>query len=192
MDQGELLKRHIPGYNPETIYIGLLIGGDSKKFTLAPGKVKEVIIELRKAADELNAGILITTSRRTPKTIEGLLKDGLKDSPRSKLQIIANENNIPEAVGGILNLSSIIITSPESISMISEAASSGKPTLIFKMPGLPKRHGIFLKHLSEGRFIHLTETSEVGKNLKTLLAKNIMLNKLNDSILVKEALRKIV
>jgi len=190
--QGESLKRHIPGYNPEILYIGLLIGGDSKKFTLNLGKVKEVIVELRKAADKLNAGILITTSRRTPNTIEGLLKDGLKDFPRSKLQIIANENNIPEAVGGILALSNIVITSPESISMISEAASSGKPTLIFNMPGLPKRHEIFLKNLSEGKFIHLAETNEVGKNLKTLLTKSAMLNKLNDSILVKEALRKII
>jgi len=190
--QGELLKKNIPGYDPKFIYIGLLMGGDSKKFILNESMVKELVTGFKKAAEELDAGILMTTSRRTPKRIELLLKNELKDYGRSKLQIIANENNIPQAVGGILSLSSLIITSPESISMISEAASSGKPVLVFDIPGLSNKHKRFLKNLSQGGYIYLTKTNEVAENLKRLLSQSSKPNKLNDSLLVREALRGIL
>ena len=189
---GELLKKNIPGYDPKALYIGLLMGGDTKKFTLIESMVKEVVLELKKAADEVDANILMTTSRRTPEKIEELLKNEFKDYGRSKLQIIANENNIPQAVGGILSLSKIIITSPESISMISEAAGSGKPVLVFGMPGLSKRHKIFLKNISQGGYIHLIKTNELAKNLKTLLSQSNKPDKLNDGLLVREALRGIL
>jgi mitochondrial fission protein ELM1/lysophospholipid acyltransferase (LPLAT)-like uncharacterized protein len=188
--QGELLKERIPGYNPKTIYIGVLIGGDSKKFKLSEEMIGKLILELKKAADEFNAGILITTSRRTPERIEKLLKDEFEGYSRSKLLVIANENNIPQAVGGILSLSSVIVTTPESISMVSEAATSGKPTVVFDAPGLSKKHRIFLKNLSQGRFICLTKTNEVTGKIKTLLVQENKLNKLDDHILIKEALRK--
>ena len=38
---------------------------------------------------------------------------------------------LPEAVGGILGLSDLVIVSGESISMVSEALSSGKRTIVF-------------------------------------------------------------
>ncbi|MGA2774503.1 MAG: ELM1/GtrOC1 family putative glycosyltransferase [Candidatus Omnitrophota bacterium] len=190
--QGNLLKEYIPGYNPKAIYIGVLIGGDSKKFKLIEGMMRELILELKKAADEFDTGILLTTSRRTPEKIETLLKDEFKDYPRAKLLVIANENNIPQTVGGILSLSSVIVTSPESISMVSEAASSGKPTIVFNMPRLSKKHKTFLQNLSQDRFICLIKINEVAGNIKTLLTPGNKLNKLDDAILVKEALRKIL
>ena len=189
---GEMLKDNIPDHGFKALYIGLLMGGDTKKFTLIEKMVNEVVLELKKAADELDAGILMTTSRRTPEKIEKLLKNEFKNYKRAKLQIIANENNLPQAVGGILSLSRIIIISPESISMISEAASSGKAVLVFDMPGLSKRHKIFLKNLSGGGYIHLTKTNELAKNLKILLSQTGNANKLNDGLLVREALKGIL
>ena len=76
--------------------------------------------------------------------------------------------------------------------MISEAASSGKVVLIFDMPGLSKRHKIFLKNLSGGGYIHLTKTNELAKNLKILLSQTGNANKLNDGLLVREALKGIL
>ncbi len=132
--------------------IGLLIGGDTKNFRLNKDLMVEVIRQAKVAAGKLKADVLVTTSRRTSREIEDLVKNEFKDYPACQLLIIANEKNIPEAVGGILGLSSIVITSAESISMVSEAATSNRHVLVFNSSGLSRRHKIFLDYLSKKRY----------------------------------------
>jgi len=115
----------------QSLYIGLLIGGDAKGFHLTKQVLWEVIQQAKLASEKLGAGILATTSRRTSKELEELIKKELGNDPRCKLLVIANENNIPEAIGGILGLSQFVIASAESIAMISEAISSQKYVLVF-------------------------------------------------------------
>ena len=47
-----------------------------------------------------------------------------------------------EAMGGIVGLSDILIVSGESISMISEAASSGKNTIVFPLQKRKEEGGL--------------------------------------------------
>ena len=91
--------------------------------------------QIKEAALHYNADILMTTSRRTPSAIEQIILKELKNFERCSLCIIANQRNIPEAVGGILGLSDLVIVSGESISMVSEALSSGKRTIVFSPHG---------------------------------------------------------
>ena len=63
---------------------------------------------------------IITTSRRTPKKIENLLQREFKRHPACRLLIIASSNNVPEAMGGILGVSDLVIVSGDSISMVAE------------------------------------------------------------------------
>ncbi|TAN61868.1 hypothetical protein EPN16_02680, partial [bacterium] len=84
------------------ISIGLLLGGDTKRYRLSLIGTREVVKELKKTCLDTDACLLVTTSRRTPKEIEDLIKAELKGFERCKLLVIANERNIPEAVGGIL------------------------------------------------------------------------------------------
>ena len=137
--------------NAKNFHIGLLIGGDTKKFSLSQDTVLGVIKEIKSASRKFNADILVSSSRRTSEEIENIIKEEFKDYPACKLLVIANEKNIPGVVGGILGLSQIIISSPESISMISEAINSKRYVLVFSSPGLSRRHQIFLEACAKNK-----------------------------------------
>jgi mitochondrial fission protein ELM1 len=108
------------------------------------------------------------------------------------LLVIANEKNIPEAVGGILGLSSVAVVSPESISMISEAANSGKYVLVFQQPGLGRRHRAFLENLAAKKIIYLTPVQAISGAIERLLQERPPLRRLEDNTAVKEAISKII
>ena len=127
---------------------GVLIGGDTKGVKFDEDQIRELIDQIKEAALHYNADILLTTSRRTPAAIEQIIVKELKNFERCSLCIIANQRNIPEAVGGILGLSDLVIVSGESISMVSEALSSGKAPLCFLRTGnTVKNPGINMKIL---------------------------------------------
>lgn len=170
------------------LYIGLLIGGDSKKFALGKDNILEVIRQIKITAEKLDAGILVTTSRRTSQEAESLIKAEFTDYARCKLLIIANEKNIPEAVGGILGLSRIIVVSPESISMISEAASSKKYVFVFKGNGLNKRHREFLRHFAGNKYIYLGLPDNLSGQIQGVWSQKPKVYSLRDNSLVREAI----
>ncbi len=173
--------------------IGLLIGGDTKDFHLDKDTVSEVIKQIKSASEKLEADILVTTSRRTSREVEVKLKEELKDYPRCKLLIIANEKNIPEAVGGILGLSQIVISSSESISMISEAVNSRKYVLVFKSAGLNSRHRRFLDHFAKNKYIYLVEgPHDLSAKIEDIWLNRPAIHSLSDNLLISEAIKKIL
>jgi len=173
-------------------YIGLLIGGNSKKFHLEKNHMLQVIKQVKNTAEELKMDLLISTSRRTSKDIESLLKKEFKDDGRCKLLIIANEKNYSCAVGGILGLSWLVVTSPESISMISEAVNSQKYVLVFNATGLSVKHQRFLQNFHEKKYIFLTSADNLAKSIKDIWLEKPQLNILKDNLLVKEAIKRIL
>ena len=174
------------------IRIGLLIGGGTKNFRLKEAVIREIIRQAKSFAEKFNADILITTSRRTPTEIESLLKEEFMGYQRCKLLIIANEKNIPEAVGGILGLSHIVITSPESISMVSEAAAGKRYVFVFKSEGLSNKHNRFIDNLSRKKYIYVSGPTDLSRMMQEVWLKNPAIETLNDGLLVKDALKKIL
>lgn len=172
--------------------IGLLIGGQAKNFHLEIDTVKEVIKQLKSSCEKNNASILATTSRRTNQRIENLLKDELKSYSHCKALIIANLENPPFALGGILGLSKIIVTSCESISMISEAVASKKYIIVFKSPGLDTKHKRFLDSFAQNKYIYLVEPIELEKTIKFITENEPEVNILKDNFIVSVALKKIL
>jgi len=171
--------------------IGLLVGGDSKSFHLNRRLMVDIVKGIKIVLDKLDGQILITTSRRSSKEIEDLLKEEFKEYPRCKLLVIANEKNIPEAVGGILALSNIVIVSPESISMISEAASSGRYIIVFKAR-LNHRHNSFLNYMAGKKYIYLCQPCEVSSVIDNLWRQQPNINMLRDKVIVEGALKRIL
>jgi mitochondrial fission protein ELM1 len=55
----------------------VLVGGDSLYFRLSKDLMEEVIDEIIKVSLQLNAEILFSTSRRTPREIDSLIKEKL-------------------------------------------------------------------------------------------------------------------
>ena len=197
VDEGYLREQSIKlarffNLDTNSPYVGLLIGGNSKKFVFDKELVAKVIKEVKAAAEEVNADILLTTSRRTSVEIQDLIKREFKNYNRAKLVIIANESNFPAAVGGILGLSKIVIASPESISMISEAANSGKPVLVFKAQGLNGKHREFLDNFSRKKYIYLTGVDSLAQTIKNVWQDKLAVNTLTDNSLVSRALQNLL
>ena len=185
--QGQGLRSKVQGF-----YIGVLIGGDTKNFVLSTNTILEVTRQIKSVSEKLDADILVTTSRRTSIAIERLVKEEFKGYSRCKLLIIANEKNIPEAVGGILGLSRIIVTSPESITMISEAVSSKKYVLVFKSAGLSKKHQRFLKHFVINKYVFLNEPGSLSKAIEDIWSNKPKIHTPGDHLLIREAISKIL
>jgi len=177
---------------PAKFCLGILIGGDSKTFTLQKEDLRLALRQVKVAADELDANIFITTSRRTPAHIERMIKDEFCGNPRCKLLVIANEKNIPDAVAGILGLSRIVVTTPESISMICEASSSGRHVLVIEFPGLSRKHSCFLANYSKQKYIYLSQPEEVKKNIAWLWRDSPQVNTPSDNQNVSQALDRIL
>ncbi len=172
--------------------IGLLLGGDTKDFSLSRESVSEAIAQIKAVTEKLDARILVTTSRRTSGEVQRLVKGSFKGYPRAAAVVIANEENVAEAVGGILGLSNVAVVSAESISMISEAASSGRFVVVFGSSALGGRHGRFLKHMAKERYVYLSPPGELSSVIEGLYRQTRPPLALNDAAAVEKALERIV
>jgi len=181
-----LIKKDFP------FYIGLLIGGDTKDFKLKKEIVLKVIEQIMRFCEENNCGVLLTTSRRTSKDIEILLKDNLENFSHLGILIIANEKNYPFAVEGILALSKFVVVSPESISMITEAVSAKRYVLVFKDKIFNRRHKLFLKHFLEKKYIYLVEPQGIERTIKEIILKSPPIPNLNDREKIAKAIEEIL
>jgi mitochondrial fission protein ELM1 len=115
------------------IVLGLLVGGDNPDFRLTPDGANKMIMGVMEFCKANDAELLVTTSRRTPKEAEAMLKARLGNNRACKLLVVANERNMEGAVAGILDIGNIIAVSGESVSMVSEAIASGKKVVVFEL-----------------------------------------------------------
>jgi len=164
--------------------IGVLIGGNAKGFELKKEDVEKVISGVIKICEEKDLNMFISTSRRTSPEIDALLKQKLSNNKRCKLLIIANEKNTEGAVAGIFGLSDIIVTSPESMSMISEAASSGKYVIVFRMTdkgrGANRKYAQMADNLEKQGYIKTAAPDEIYNKMKQILETRPGVKKLCD------------
>ncbi|MCC6598147.1 MAG: mitochondrial fission ELM1 family protein [Alphaproteobacteria bacterium] len=110
--------------------IAVLIGGTSKAYTLTPTIMESLVARLKK----LEGGLMITASRRTGAENEQLLRDSLKDSGHF---IWDGQGKNPYF--GLLAWADFILVTADSASMLSEAATTGKPVYMVDLEGGTKR-----------------------------------------------------
>ncbi|NQT22187.1 MAG: mitochondrial fission ELM1 family protein [Candidatus Omnitrophica bacterium] len=154
--------------------IGVLFGGDNANFKYDERGTSKAIAQVIEASEKLDADILFTTSRRTSQKIEDVVKKRLGKEPRCKFLVIANEKNVPDAVGGILALSDIIVVSGESASMVSESVAAGKKTVVFK--GFKKsnkvtKHEVFLNRLLDAGYLSIAKPTDLSEAICSIKAK---------------------
>ena len=177
--------------------IGVLIGGNTKGVVFDETQIRQLISQIKEAALHYNADILLTTSRRTPAAIEQIIVKEFKGFERCPLCIIANQRNVPEAVGGILGLSDLVIVSGESISMVSEALSSGKNTIVFS-GGKPygdvarDKYEDFVLKLNDQGYLMITSPKDLSAKIAQLLSRKINLKTLDDKNNIQSGLGSII
>ncbi len=177
--------------------IGVLLGGDTKSYILDESVVRILCNQIKEAAEQLDADIMITTSRRTSEKVENLVMREFKKYARSQLLIIANRNNMGEAVGGILALSDVLVVSGDSISMVSEAASSGKKTVVFSVNRRAgavddHKHNRFVSQMNQDGYILSSDPALVGQAIFNLAKNKITTRTLDDMETIRRGMRTCV
>ncbi len=197
-EQSEGLVKHYSHLkNSVRTKFGVLIGGDTKGVTFDDAKIHQLIDQIKEAALHYNADILLTTSRRTPPAIEQIILQALKNFERCSLCVIANQRNMPEVIGGILDLSDLVIVSGESISMVSEAVSSGKSTIVFaggkQYKDVPRdKYEDFVLKLNDQGYLLATSVKDLSAKMAQLLSRKIALKSLDDQSIIQSGLEAIV
>jgi len=180
------------------IMIGVLIGGNTKHVYISEDQIRIFVNQIKEVSQQINADIILTTSRRTPPELEIFILKELKKFSHCPVCIIANRENIPEAMGGILALSDILVVSGDSISMVSEAASAGKNTIVFSpqkrsiMTTEKNKHMRFIHKLSAQGYIFSTDVNNIGRTISDVSKNKIQTKKLNDDPTILEAVRRII
>ncbi len=125
--------------------VAVLIGGNSKDFTFSDSDIRRFWDALGALANS-GAGIMATASRRTPPELAeaartrieaagGWFWDGRGDNPYRAL---------------LANADALVVTA-ESVNMIGEALSTGKPVHLFRASGGSRKIDQFLRGLDEMR-----------------------------------------
>jgi len=128
-------------------YVAVMIGGPNlaisplrrlSSYRLGPGAVTEIANQLRTLARTAGAGLLITASRRTGAANVARLRTILRDCAA---WIWHGEGENPYY--GILGLADNFIVTSDSVNMICEACSTGKPVQIIQLSGHSRKFKMF-------------------------------------------------
>lgn len=114
--------------------LGVLVGGSTKKNAVRGETMRDLAEKLASATKLSGGSIALTPSRRTGKENEQVLADALKNSP-AWIWDGSGEN----PYFGILAHADALVVTGDSVSMISEAAFTGKPLYIYDLEGSSRR-----------------------------------------------------
>lgn len=125
-------------------FIAVSIGGSSKSYSFSLEDANILLSTLKQVMEQQSLPLFITFSRRTPHKTKELFKDNI-----SWPNIIYDpEEGGKNPYPAIMGLADYIITTADSISMCSEAVSTGSPVYIFCPKGFKsKKHLFFMQQL---------------------------------------------
>jgi mitochondrial fission protein ELM1 len=135
-------------------FIAVIIGGSSKRYHFTNENAESLSNTIRNISENHSLPVFITFSRRTPKEVKEIFKNKF-----SWPNIIYDpEENLPNPYPGIIGEGDYIITTTDSISMCSEAASTGKPIYVFCPENFKlKKHRFFIQQLADLNIIKILE-----------------------------------
>lgn len=120
--------------------IAVVIGGNSKTHKLNASRMRQTVNQLK----QLNGSLMITASRRTGEDNMTILRNELKDT---NAYIWDGTGDNPYF--GMLAWADHIIVTADSVSMLCDAGTTGKPVHMLPLEGKSKRFDFFHSHLQE-------------------------------------------
>lgn len=135
--------------------LAVLVGGGSKHGSFGVNEAKRLADELLAAAREGGMSLLVTTSRRTGKEATDALEKALTNQKKTAVNFWRPDNPTTRdnPYMAYLALAKAVVVTGDSISMVSEAASAGKPVYVWVgNTKLPRKFKTFLETMSaQGR-----------------------------------------
>lgn len=110
--------------------VAVLVGGDNGVYRLTPAIAATLADRLAELCSRHGAGLMVTPSRRTGAENEAALRERLAGLP-AVVWNMEGEN----PYFGYLGLADHVVVTCDSVSMASEAASTGKPVYVVDLEG---------------------------------------------------------
>ena len=118
--------------------IAVLIGGPNGAYRMGPEDMQLLVQQLTILCREHGAGLMITTSFRTGESNKAILHKALEGLPAVIWDGVGDNPYF-----GLLGLADAIVATPDSVNMVTEAASTGKPVYIAALPGGSRKFDSF-------------------------------------------------
>jgi hypothetical protein len=127
--------------------VAVLVGGTNKCYRMTPEIGRQLGERLAAMSKSTGAGILLTPSRRTGADVEAAIRDALADTP-AYIWDGAGENPYL----GFLALADVIVTTADSVNMVSEACTTGKPVFVVELEGGSRKFRRFHAAMQAGGY----------------------------------------
>lgn len=137
--------------------VAALIGGANKRYRMPEKLAREIAARLTGLSGEDGPGLLVTTSRRTGAANDAAIRDVLDGAPA---WVWDGEGENPYF--GMLGLAEHIVVTADSVSMVSEAAATGKPVHVIPLEGSSERFDAFHRAMQAGGFTRPLEAGSGG------------------------------
>ncbi len=127
--------------------VAVLVGGTNKCYRLTPEIGRVLGEQLAALSAATGAGILLTPSRRTGAEVEAALRDALAQTP-AYIWDGAGENPYL----AYLALADHIVVTADSVNMVSEACTTGKPVYVVELEGGSRKFRLFHAAMRSGGY----------------------------------------
>lgn len=154
--------------------VAVMIGGQSQAYRMPASIMKDLCRQLR-TLDEQGYGLMITASRRTGEENQRILHEQLRNT-NAYIWNGSGEN----PYFGFLAWADYILVTADSVSMLSEATTTGKPTYMIPLEGGSKRLEKFHNLLKNKNIIRVFDGN----------LEKWTYTPLNDSGLIADAIRQ--
>ena len=181
---------------PDCPRIGLLIGGTDRHETITAADTEQLSEICKTIATEMNAQILVTTSRRTPTEVTAHLTATLKPSEWCPFFIEPDTpSELTDPYQAILALSDLLIVTADSFSMVCEAASSGHPVIVLTLSDektrKPKRYDVY-QYMEQHAIVRQCRLATLRQCITDGLTSRLPNTPLQDTETARDAIRNIV
>ncbi len=110
--------------------VGVMIGGNNKVYRFTRALARRLAEGLAQLSRREGAGLLVTASRRTERDVMAILRQGLDGRPA---EIWDGDGENPYL--GYLALADAFVVTGDSVNMVCEAATTGKPVHVVQLEG---------------------------------------------------------
>lgn len=156
--------------------VAVLIGGDSRHHRFAPADVESFCRRLSALAAG-GAALMATASRRTP----ALLAQGARRIVRDSGGFWWDGSDANPYVA-MLALADAVVVTADSTNMVGEAASTGRPVLVFEPSGGHDKINRFLAWLREQGIVHAFQGHLDGMPYQPLNSTPIIAQAIRDGL----------
>ena len=181
---------------PNCPRIGLLIGGTDRHETITVADAQQLSKICKAVVTEMDAQILVTTSRRTPMEVTAHLASTLKDSAGCPLFIEPDRpSELADPYQAILALSDLLIVTADSFSMVCEAASSGHPVIVLTLSDekarKPKRYNVY-RYMEHHAIVRRCRLDKLRQYIADGLTSRVPNTPLRDTATAVHAIRNLI